>query len=241
MENILQIMHFVHSRCKSKKKNQRPPCAGTIFLYMFILLIFNLLHQTADVLGIVCKKNVSLWLFFEKMIIFVAYFFYRHQIKSLIPIKITAMDEQDNTVSFFRFEDLRIYDKAMDYIVWLQKKLNTPDFTSESDFLLQKSFLKAAYGIALNTAEGSSRNKTQFLYYLKMAKSSVRECVVFTEIISTLGLLDEDGKAYSRNQLMELTKMIGSLIASLQRNSGQTHEPHPMDSDPNMDPGPDTF
>ena len=144
------------------------------------------------------------------------------------------MDEQDNTVSFFRFEDLRIYDKAMDYIVWLQKELNNPSF-NEGDLLLQKSFLKAAYGIALNTAEGSSRNKTQFLYYLKMAKSSVRECVVFTEIASKLGLLDDEGKAYSRNQLMELTKMIGSLIASLQRSSGQQHESHSMDSDSGND------
>lgn len=29
------------------------------------------------------------------------------------------MNEQDNNVSFFRFEDLRIYAKAMDYIAWL--------------------------------------------------------------------------------------------------------------------------
>lgn len=37
-------------------------------------------------------------------------------------------------------------------------------------------------------------------------------------------LLDDDAKVYSRTQLMELTKMIGSLIASLQRSAGvSTH------------------
>ena len=95
---------------------------------------------------------------------------------------------------------------------------------------IQKSFLKSAQDIALNTAEGSSRNRTQFLYYLKMAKSSVRECVVHTEIASRVGILNEEGKEHSRTELMELTKMIGSLIASLQRSTiGLSHSGRPSD------------
>ena len=92
------------------------------------------------------------------------------------------MNETDNTVSFFRFEDLRIYAKAMDYIVWLYNEMGSAE-SNLTDNFLKESFLKSAQNIALNTAEGSSRSKTQFLYYLKMAKSSVRECVVFTEIV----------------------------------------------------------
>ena len=75
-------------------------------------------------------------------------------------------------------------------------------------------FAKSAQSIALNIAEGSSRNKAQFVYYLKMAKSSVRECVVYTEIASKLGVMSDEQKERSRNQLMELTKMIGSLLMS---------------------------
>ena len=56
-----------------------------------------------------------------------------------------------------------------------------------------------------------------FIYYLKMAKSAVRECVVYTTIASRLNLLNEDDKDYSRTQLMEMTKMIGSLVSSLQK------------------------
>ncbi len=129
------------------------------------------------------------------------------------------MNEQNNTVSFFRFEDLRIYAKAMDYITWLYSEVERME-DGFAHNVLKKSFLKSAQGIALNTAEGSSRSKTQFLYYLKMAKSSVRECVVYTEILSRKGLFGEEATNYSRNQLMELTKMIGSLIASLQRSAG---------------------
>lgn len=128
------------------------------------------------------------------------------------------MSEQENTVSFFRFEDLRIYAKALDYIQWVHTVADVmPDSfrTSVAD-----AFVKSAQSIALNIAEGSARNKAQFVYYLKMAKSAVRECVVYTEIASNVGAMNADDKEYSRTQLMELTKMIGSLVASLQRSAG---------------------
>ena len=130
--------------------------------------------------------------------------------------------EQENTISFFRFEDLRIYAKAIDYITWLYGVTST--FAAEKSIKLKEDFMKSAQGIALNVAEGSARNKAQFVYYLKMAKSSVRECVVFTELASKLGVMDDEGKEYSRTQLMELTKMIGSLVASLQRAAASKDE-----------------
>ncbi len=131
------------------------------------------------------------------------------------------MNELENNVSFFRFEDLRIYAKAMEYVSWLHSKMSV-DFqkNGEGESFSRNAFLNAANAIALYTAEGSSRNKSQFLYYMKMAKSSVRECVVFTEIAYRLQAISEHDYDYSRNQLMELTKMIGSLISSIQRSIG---------------------
>jgi len=152
------------------------------------------------------------------------------------------MNEREINVSFFRFEDLRIYAKAMDYIVWLYKELPDENVADNQKFM-QKSFLRSAQDIALNTAEGSSRNRTQFLYYLKMAKSSVRECVVHTEIAFRAGVIGEEAKEHSRNELMELTKMIGSLIASLQRSTGgYSHSERPMDDQDDLSiPEPDDF
>ena len=130
----------------------------------------------------------------------------------------------------------------MDYIVWLYQQLPSGDIADNQKFM-QKSFLRSAQDIALNTAEGSSRNRTQFLYYLKMAKSSVRECVVHTEIASRYGILTEEAKEHSRNELMELTKMIGSLIDSLQRTSlGYGHSEKPSDDGDDLSiPEPDDF
>jgi hypothetical protein len=76
-----------------------------------------------------------------------------------------------------------------------------------------------------------------------MAKSSVRECVVHTEIASRIGILSDEGKEHSRTELMELTKMIGSLIASLQRSTlGLPHtERSSEESDDLNMPEPDEF
>lgn len=146
------------------------------------------------------------------------------------------MNEQENNVSFFRFEDLRIYAKALDYINWVHSV--TPQFPESCQVSVGDAFLKSAQSIALNTAEGSARNKAQFIYYLKMAKSSVRECVVYTEIASRMGVMNDSDKEYSRNQLMELTKMIGSLVTSLQRSAsrdGEEIDEKAMDDEmPNM-------
>lgn len=128
------------------------------------------------------------------------------------------MNEQDNTMNFFRFEDLRIYAKAMDYIVWLYNEMGTSANEGNKIDRFIEIFLTASQNIALQMAEGSSRNKTQFLYYLKLSKSAVRECVVYTEMAFRMGIMNDEQKAHSRTQLMELTKMVGSLIASLQRS-----------------------
>ena len=125
--------------------------------------------------------------------------------------------EHDRPVTFFRFEDLRIYHKALEYVDWVYMVAKQ---TGEDPYGRQlfERFLNTAFGIPLNIAEGSSRNKSQFVYYLKMAKSSVRECVVFSTVALGHGFLTQAGFDESKNRLMEMTKMIGALIGSLQRS-----------------------
>ncbi len=121
----------------------------------------------------------------------------------------------DKNMSFFRFEDLRIYSKALDYSQWLLRTLGNPTTPAESN--LFNSFCKSAYDIALNIAEGSSRNKSQFEHYLKISKTAIRECVVYTSIAEKMGYLKPQQVEESRTPLMELTRMVGALIISLQK------------------------
>ena len=123
---------------------------------------------------------------------------------------------EERAITFFRFEDLRIYHKAIEYIEWVHT--TTSFFTDSASRSLASQFEKAANSIALNIAEGSARNKSQFIYYLKMAKSSVRECLVYTTIAYKINLLTDDSEQESRGVLMEMTKMIGALIGSLQKS-----------------------
>ena len=126
-------------------------------------------------------------------------------------------NDSNKNGTFFRFEDLRVYHKALDYIDWVYNTVGI--FPENQSAELAKKFINASHGIAFYIAEGSSRNKSQFIYYLKMAKSAVRECVVITTVGEKQNLLTETLVDESRNELMELTKMIGALIGSLQKSN----------------------
>ena len=126
--------------------------------------------------------------------------------------------EHEKPITFFRFEDLRIYHKALEYVDWAYKMTKN----AGSDPFIKTffdRFINSANGIAMNIAEGSSRNKSQFVYYLKMAKSSVRECVVLSTVAQSRGFISKQEYEDSKNHLMEMTKMIGALIGSLQRSA----------------------
>ena len=123
--------------------------------------------------------------------------------------------QEEKTVSFFRFEDLRVYAKATDYATWV----TTNVAGDEKHKSLVGAFCHSAYDIALNIAEGSSRSKSQFDHYLKIAKTAIRECVVYTEVAANIGMFTPEQKEQSRELWMELTRMLGALIISLQRSA----------------------
>jgi four helix bundle protein len=133
-------------------------------------------------------------------------------------------EKTEKVGTFFRFEDLRIYHKSLDYINWLQDVTMLFPSNDQSQFVLR--FNDSARNIAFFIAEGSARNKSQFIHYLKMAKSSIRECLVFTTLSHKQNNITDSHEEESRQQLMEMTKMIGALISSLQRsnNSNGTHQ-----------------
>ncbi len=133
------------------------------------------------------------------------------------------METKERNASFFRFEDLRIYDKAVDYSHWLVKTLNNAPSNPSQD-TLKETFVKSALSICVNIAEGSYRNKNQFESYLKIAKSAIRECVVYTSIAYKADVISEEDYEKSRELLMEQTRMLGALIVSLQRNLGKKRD-----------------
>jgi four helix bundle protein len=140
-------------------------------------------------------------------------------------------DFHEKVPTFFRFEDLRIYHKALDYVDWVMRETSAAKQPDHSGFIA--AFNHAARQIAVNISEGSARNKAQFVFYLKTAKTSIRECLVYTTLAYRNHLLSETSEMESRNQLMEMTKMLGALITSLQKSAQSANEPMDDDDYPN--------
>jgi len=130
------------------------------------------------------------------------------------------MNNANYSPSFFRFEDLRVYQKALDYYIWVQ--INTEMFPNASESHLVKDFVRTAQNIPGQIAEGSSKSKTQFIFHLKEAKTAIRQCVMFTSTAEKQNYFGEEQEETSRNYLMELTKMLGALIGSIQREHSPT-------------------
>jgi len=86
----------------------------------------------------------------------------------------------EQKTTFFRFDDLRIYHKVLDYI-------------------------------------DNCRSKTQFVYFLKLGKTALRECIVLTTIARRMDLISEADEEVSRSILIEVSKMNRALITSLQK------------------------
>ena len=132
--------------------------------------------------------------------------------------------EDIKSTTFFRFEDLRVYSKAIGFVSLLTETSTLA--TNEIEYHFYKRFLEEATLLAFNIAEGSSKNKPSFIAQLKAAKTNIRKCVVFCAIGRQNDFLTEEKEEMIRTQLMELTKMIGALIISLQRSVNIEHYEH---------------
>ena len=130
-------------------------------------------------------------------------------------MEITEYVKSEKQVSFFRFQDLRVYGKTVDFVEWINSVLES--FPGRDQNWLGKKLLESGNCMAVYLAEGSARNKQQFIYYLKMARTSLRECVVYLDIAEKTSYITDKQKAAGIQQLMELTKMLGAMVNSINK------------------------
>ena len=109
----------------------------------------------------------------------------------------------------FSFEDLKIYQKALDFSDYAYSL--TDRFPQKELYGLTSQFNRAAVSIALNTAEGSGDTDLQFNKYLQIADDSLRECVTCSTIAFRRGYIKEEENIKARFMLLEMFKMIKSL------------------------------
>ena len=130
----------------------------------------------------------------------------------------TTPDNQ-KTAPFFKFENLRIYHKSLTFT---NAVLAIYDHTeNDGDRMVTQKLFEAASAITSNIVEGSSTHKTAFIGYLQQAKSNIRQCVTLCALLLNRKVIDEAQADDIRNELIELTKMTGALIVSLQGETSQ--------------------
>jgi four helix bundle protein len=119
----------------------------------------------------------------------------------------------------FKFEDLKLYSKSIDFVDEVYKI--SEDFPVSERFGLTSQFTRAAISISLNIAEGSSDSDKQFNRFLQIALNSVNECVVCLTIAKRQNYITLETNNELREKLVELSKMLSSLQKYL--NSKKTN------------------
>ena len=109
----------------------------------------------------------------------------------------------------FKFEDLKVYHKALDFVDLVYKTCN--GFPKTERYALSSQFIRASVSISLNIAEGSSDTDKQFNRFLQIALDSVNECVVCSTISLRQNYISSEANNEIRERLVELSKMITSL------------------------------
>jgi four helix bundle protein len=114
----------------------------------------------------------------------------------------------------FEFEGLIVYQKSLAFINLVYEI--TRHFPDSERYMLTQQFIRAAHSIALNIAEGTGGTKSEFKNFLRIAKRSVRECVVCITIAVEQKFVSKEENENIRARCVEISKMLNGLIKSIQ-------------------------
>ncbi len=113
----------------------------------------------------------------------------------------------------FNFEKLEVYQKSIDFVCDIYKL--TEKFPKEEVYGITNQLKRAAVSVSSNVAEGSGRTRKDFRNFLRMARTSIYECVSLLQVSKRLGYIErqEHKRLYERS--IGLAQMISALIKSI--------------------------
>lgn len=113
----------------------------------------------------------------------------------------------------FNFEDLDVYNKAIDFVSDIY--LLTNKFPKNEIFGLSGQLRRASVSIPSNISEGSARTKKDFCRFIDIARGSVFECVTLLTISLKQNYISESKFRNVRDNLTDLSKMLSGLKRSI--------------------------
>jgi four helix bundle protein len=115
----------------------------------------------------------------------------------------------------FAFEDLQVYQRALDFsvaIIGLVESIDTP----RKHYRLIEQLEASCTSVPLNISEGKGRfSKKEFKRFLYVARGSLYETVTMLQIFLKLAWLQEDSYRKLYTEAVEMNKMLSGLINSL--------------------------
>jgi four helix bundle protein len=109
----------------------------------------------------------------------------------------------------FKFEDLKVYQKAMDFGETVDVMVR--EFPSHELYALSSQFRRAADSIALNLAEGYPGSDAQFVKHINYSLFSSNECVAAAAKALRRKYIDQTRSELVRAEITDLQKMLTSL------------------------------
>lgn len=116
----------------------------------------------------------------------------------------------------FDFEKLDVYQEALNFADSVYEL--SAKFPREEVHGLTGQLRRAAVSVAVNIAEGSGRSKKEFARYLRMARTSVWECVPLLTVAQRQAYIDPNGFGVFYGRCESLSRMLSKLINSLRRS-----------------------
>ena len=113
-----------------------------------------------------------------------------------------------------RFEDLEVWQKAIDLAVRIYTIIKSGPYKLESP--IQNQLIGSSFSISNNIAEGFEHNSTkQFIRYLKISKASAGELRNQLYFLKKIQYIDQETFQVLLNDCMEVSKKISSFITYL--------------------------
>jgi four helix bundle protein len=123
-----------------------------------------------------------------------------------------------NTMPIRNFQDLIVWQKAMDYTVEIYKA--TACFPKEEIYGLRAQVRNSSSSIPVNIAEGQGRKTTRdFLHFLSIAHGSLCESQTHLLLAERLKYLTQEATHRLMERAEEIARLLNALKDSLKRKS----------------------
>jgi four helix bundle protein len=116
----------------------------------------------------------------------------------------------------FAFEELKVYQKALDFAVNVIETIDEID-APRKHFRLFEQIESSSTSVSSNISEGKGRySKKEFKHYLYIARGSLYETVTRLQIFKRLKWLNEKSYRKLYNEAEEINKMLSGLLRSIE-------------------------